>query len=205
MSRSITQIFASHTKLDKDFCDRFDIVAPRVGIKIFRSEFEKLEDPAWRTIKEEMNKSSALFLLVGQELVNAQSASEIDSKAREQWKYTQNWIAYEIGLACQKGLDVWVICDNVILNFPVPYLNNYEIWGVQPAAKINLSSYKEIFTAYCEGRTFPVGMYKKPSRTVTCQHCGAVFNLHSTLPKGMEIPCPTCLGTLTFPNGWLSE
>ena len=41
------------------------------------------------------------------------------------WEYTQNWIAFEIGVACDKGIDVWVICDDESINFPVPYLNNY--------------------------------------------------------------------------------
>lgn len=208
MSRPPVQIFLSHTKLDEDFCNRFDIAASRVGIKVFRSEFEELVNPAWKTIKDAMNTSSALFLLVGNELVKAQSASETKRKAKEQWKFTQNWIAYEIGLACQVGLDVWVVCDAVNINFPVPYLNNYEAGGIKPSDRTYLDFYKQIFKRYSNGGNCSVGFCEKVGirpRTFTCPHCGAVFNLHSTVPKGTEIPCPTCLGTLTFPNGWLLE
>jgi len=45
------QIFLSHTKQDKDFCDYFDSICARVGIQAFRSEFETIEPPAWATIR----------------------------------------------------------------------------------------------------------------------------------------------------------
>jgi hypothetical protein len=201
----------SHTKLDTGFCDRLDIVASRVGIKVFRSEFETLETPPWKTIREEMRKSSALFLLVGNELVKAQSASETNLMEKEKWKFTQNWIAYEIGLACQLEMDVWVVCDSVNINFPVPYVNNYDIWGIQPTNKSSLNFYKFAFAEYCQGRPFPVDIIftdlkgVEYSRTFTCPHCGAVFNFHSALPKDMETLCPSCLGNLKFPDGWLTQ
>ena len=113
------QVFVSHTKKDEKFCDQFDRVCARVGIKAFRSEFETISTPAWKTIKEAINKSIALFFLVGKELVKSQNENE------PEWRYTQNWIAYEMGLACQKGIDVWAICDDVLINFPMPYINNY--------------------------------------------------------------------------------
>ena len=37
-------VFVSHTKRDAEFCDAFDRVCARVGIRAFRSEFEKLRD-----------------------------------------------------------------------------------------------------------------------------------------------------------------
>lgn len=130
------QLFMSHTKLDKDFCNRFDIAAARVGIKVFRSEFEKIKPPAWKTIKRQMDASSAMFLLVGKKLVNAQKASEKNVKLRKEWKHTQNWIAYEVGLACERGIDVWVWCDvGANINFPVPYLNNYVLQGYEAYEK----------------------------------------------------------------------
>jgi len=201
----------SHTKLDTGFCDRFDVVASRVGVKVFRSEFETLQEPSWKTIRDEIRKSSALFLLVGNELVKAQTASETDLGEREKWKYTQNWIAYEIGIACQLEIDVWVVCDTVNINFPVPYVNNYELWGIQPMTKRSLKFFKGAFTEYCNGNPYPVGcMFEDRKggtydRSFTCPHCGAVFNLHSALPENMETTCPTCLGLLKFPNGWLTQ
>ena len=197
----VVQVFMSHTKLDRKCCDKFDIAASRVGVKVFRSEFETIESPAWKTIKEEINKSTALFLLVGEELTKAQALSDSDVVAREEWKHTQNWIAYEIGVACQKGIDVWVICDSVTINFPVPYLNNYDVWGIRREIPQSIKWIKWIFKEYSERRGFSVGF--DPKWVCECPHCGAVFNLHSVLPKKMEIPCPTCLKTMYFKEGWL--
>jgi len=190
----------SHTKLDEEFCNKFDVVAARVGVIPFRSEFEEIKPPAWKTIKDAMNKSSALFLLIGKKLVKSQTSSEVDEKAREEWKFTQNWIAYEIGLACQRGIDVWVVCDSISINFPVPYLNNYEIWGIHPKTKHSLSFWKGVFTDYRNGRGFPVNRTRTP---IECPHCKAVFNLHSILPENMQVICPTCLRTMVFSEGWL--
>jgi len=196
----VVQVFMSHTKLDKECCDRFDSAAARVGLKVFRSEFETIQSPAWKTVKDEINKSSALFLLVGKELVNAQTLSDSSQKARDDWKHTQNWIAYEVGVACQRDIDVWVICDSVTINFPVPYLNNYDVWGIQPDFKPSLDWIRGVFTEYNEGRNYPFG--RNPTKMCTCPHCGASFNLHSNLPENSKVPCPTCLGVMLFKNGF---
>ena len=190
----VIQLFMSHTKLDKNFCDRFDIMAARVGVKVFRSEFEKIKSPAWRTIKKAMDASSAMFLLVGKELVKAQEASDEDPKAREEWKHTQNWIAYEIGLACERGIDVWVWCDGVTINFPVPYLNNYVLHGVG-------SVMRSVIELYSEGESVPLGVW---GREVRCAYkrCKATYGLHSKVAIDGEVTCPTCLKIYTFPEGW---
>ena len=59
------QVFVSHTQKDVEFLDIFDRACARVGIKAFRSEFENIELPAWKTIRNEIRKSRVLFLLVG--------------------------------------------------------------------------------------------------------------------------------------------
>lgn len=191
------QIFLSHTKLDEDFCNRLDTIAARVGIKVFRSEFEDIKPPPWTTIKDAINNSVALFLMVGKELVKAQQASDLSTEESEKWKYTQNWISYEVGLACQKGIDVWVVCDNVKINFPVPYLNNYEIHGIHAASR---KAFREILEMYKNGTTFPTPRFD----SITCPHepCGAIFNLNSIVSENGEILCPTCLKTLVFKDGY---
>jgi len=191
----------SHTKLDKDFCDRFDLAAPRVGVKVFRSEFEDLQYPEWKTIKDEINKSAALFLLVGQELVKSQALAETNTEARDKWKFTQNWIAYEVGVACQRGMDVWVMCDSIPINFPVPYVNNYDVHGLNPEFKPQLDFLKAILFAYVQGRNWPAD--EKSSWRFQCPHCKAIYNICSQIGKGVVINCPTCLNSLTFPDGWL--
>lgn len=193
-------IFMSHTQLDTDFCDRFDKAVARVGIRAFRSEFEAIKPPAWRTIKNKIVGSRAVFLLVGRELQKAQALSDSSIEAREKWKYTQNWIAYEVGLACMKGIDVWVICDKLEINFPVPYLNNYSL-GLH-SDKTEIGYIRWVLEEYSRGRTFPLGRDK---RNIFCgyDNCKAEFNLHTPIPAKYPVVCPTCLGKFEFKEGFL--
>lgn len=52
----VVQVFMSHTKRDRECCDKFDSVAARVGLRVFRSEFETIKTPAWKTIRDEIKK-----------------------------------------------------------------------------------------------------------------------------------------------------
>ena len=190
------QVFVSHTKDDKAFCDMFDVACARVGLRAFRSEFETIEIPQWKTIKEAMKNSIAMFLLVGKQLVAHQASPSPD------WKYTQNWIAYEMGLACQAGIDVWVMCDNVDINFPVPYFNNYEVWGVNTKEQVEFL--KSILTRYNKGETFPVPTWNRDTRCPS-KDCGIHFNLHSKLKAEKTIKCPQCLRDIVFKQGFLLD
>ena len=203
------QVFISHTKHDKDFCDKFDVACARVGIKAYRSEFEKIKTPAWSSIKAEILKSSALFLLVGKKLVEFQNASLLDTKLRREWSHTQNWIAYEVGLACQRGIDVWVICDDVEINFPVPYFNNYALGLSRGASQIDVLRF--LLESYANGERFLVGTLKYQGRKggaiAKCQDkdCQIEFNLHNLIEKGGKIICPQCLKRIEFPEGHLLQ
>ena len=186
----------SHTKKDKKFCDKFDIQAARVGVRVFRSEFEEIKPPAWKTIKKQIDASTAMFLLVGKQLVKAQEASEKNANSREEWKHTQNWIAYEIGLACERGIDIWVWCNNVDINFPVPYFSNYAIYG-------QAKWIRGILEEYSEGETFPYGKKTKWKDYCPNKRCGARFNMHSVIEVGEKAVCPTCLHDMIYEQGHL--
>jgi len=189
------QIFVSHTQRDKEFCDMFDVACARVGIKAFRSEFETIEAPAWESIKKEMKKSQALFLLVGSQLVTYQSYPD------ESWRHTQNWIAFEVGLACQMNIDVWVFCDEgVEMNFPVPYFNNYLPFGMRDNQ--NFEFVKAILTDYRNRHTFSVARHNWGTY---CPYddCNVEFNLPARFDPGASIKCPQCLRDIIFPNGFL--
>jgi len=195
-NKMVVQLFMSHTKKDEKFCDKFDVQAARVGVKVFRSEFEEIKHPAWKTIKKQMDASTAIFLLVGKQLVKSQAASEKDPELREEWKHTQNWIAYEIGLACERGIDVWVLCENVDINFPVPYFNNYAIYG-------QAKWIRGILEDYIEGETFPYGKKAKWKDYCPYKNCGAKFNMHSIIEIDGKVVCPTCLRKMVYKKGHL--
>ena len=147
-----------------------------------------------------MGKSIAMFLLVGKQLVTHQASSTPD------WKYTENWIAYETGLACRKGIDVWVLCDGVEINLPVPYLNNYEIHGM--SSKQKFEWLRGILEFYNKGDTFPapLGSGEVGRKYTNCPNsdCGIDFNLHSILSSGQTIKCPQCSKDMLFENGFLT-
>ena len=189
------QVFVSHTQKDVEFCDIFDRACDRVGIRAFRSEFEKIEFPAWETIRNAIRASRVLFLLVGKELAKAQMSGD------PSWAHTQNWIAYEIGIACERGMDVWVICDDVGINFPVPYLNNY--LPVSLRHKEVFNTFLEVLKIYAGGNeiTFP-----DPGFAIECSYkadCKAIYNLPLQIQPSGRIVCPQCLREIEFPSGHL--
>lgn len=193
-SEKMVQIFVSHTKKDKKFCDDFDRVCAREEVGAYRSEYEPIISPAWQSIKNAMDSSVAMFVLIGKELVESQESGDSD------WRYTQNWIAYEIGLACQKGIDVWAVCDEVLINFPMPYINNYS--NVSLERRDAFDYMRAILReGYKKGNSFPFPYPYKPFG-VRCGHCGIGFNLHVTIPPGKNIKCPQCLSDLDFPDGF---
>lgn len=186
-----TKVFESHTKLDREFCDKFDTACARVGIDAFRSEYENIPAPAWQTIRNELRQSKALFLLVGKSLVDAQTIHSSD------WEHTQNWISYEIGVASQLGIDVWVLCDEVRINFVVPYLNNYIAYSIREES--NFKIFVSILEDYAAGKKYALDNIVG----VTCPYddCSINYNLYGVVPKGGEIVCPCCLRPMTFPEG----
>ncbi len=189
------QLFVSHTQKDMQFCDAFDRICARVGIRAFRSEFETIEIPAWQTIKNAIGRSRAVFLLVGHQLSAAQSYPYDPN-----WKYTQNWIAFEIGMACQHHIDIWVVTDEgVDMNFPVPYLNNYWLYGV--SSDQNREAMRSILDDYKQERTFG---YPLKGLDISCPYgnCGIGFNLWANLAPGSIIKCPQCLMDIRFENGF---
>jgi hypothetical protein len=189
----MVQFFNSHTKKDKEFCDDFDRICVREGIQVFRSEFEEIEKPAWESIKNAIDNSVALFVLIGKELVESENSGDLD------WRHTQNWIAFEIGLACKKGIDVWAVCDDVSTNYPIPYINNYLTVSLK---RPDTSKYlRAILKEYKAGKTFPAPTFFNHWLGVTCYNCGIRFNLHVTLKPGGTIICPQCLKVNAFKDG----
>jgi hypothetical protein len=195
---AIEQVFVSHTQKDEKFCDVFDRVCARVGIKAFRSEFESITLPAWKTIKDAMGKSCALFFLIGKNLVESQEKKEPD------WMFTQNWIAYEIGLACQRNIDVWAICDDVDINFPMPYINNYI--NISLGRKDAFDYVKWILTQYKNSTAnfaYPHVDDEKQNWGVACPYedCKMKFNLHVYWEPATQLTCPQCLRPIILEKG----
>lgn len=196
------KVFISHSRHDVEYCNAFDSACARVGLRSFRSEFENIEKPPWMTIKSEINKSNALFLLLGKKLRERQRNVLVDTPGYTDWLFTQNWISFEIGVAAQKGIDIWVLSDSADINFPVLYLNNYYLWEGD-LTNPNERELLRILKTYSEYRR--VNFDKKAA--FTCQNplCRATYNIHQQFARGAQIKCPSCLKRNEFPEGWLLE
>ncbi len=188
------QIFVSLSRQDRVTSKNFEAVAKKESIALCKQELEAQKTPpAWQTVRDALASSKALILLTGPKLVEAKNRGGLE------WDKIQTWMSYEFGIAVALDLDVWVICDNkVLINFPVPYLNNYSL-GIE--TKTNGYEAK-VLRSYAEGAKFQFGYSQ--SRKFYCPNklCGARYNLHNVLQKGEFIVCPTCLKLIAFPNGW---
>jgi hypothetical protein len=193
------KVFISHSRHDKGYCDAFDSACSRVGLQSFRSEFEDIEKPAGKTIKNKINKSSAVFLLLGKKLRERQN-TVLDNPKHADWLFTQNWIAFEIGIAAHKGIDIWVLSDSTDINFPVPYLNYYYLWEGDLKKPEQRHIY-QILKAYKESR----GPKFDDPVEFTCPNpeCKSNYNIPQPFSKGFRIRCPSCLKILEFSEGWL--
>jgi hypothetical protein len=175
------KIFISHSQADTEMRDYFLKICGLAGVEGKAIEFERFSPPPWRFIKNEMTSSDALFLLIGPNVI-------------DRGVFTQNWISFEIGLACQLGKQVWVFEQRgAPVHFPVPYLNHYMLYD--PASRDNLDYIREIIEAY-KIRTVR-GSFPMPYAQVDCPNaaCGISFDLHTAIE---EFYCPACRQPIKF-------
>lgn len=106
-------VFVSHSVKDRRWREAFDTICARAGIRADCMEFEKLPSPPWLEIKKRIADSSAVFVLIG-------------AKFPIGLLHTNNWIAFELGIASAMDKDVWVIEDiRQGKAFALPMLHNY--------------------------------------------------------------------------------
>ena len=186
MDQRITQIFVSHSQYDKDIRASFATVFACAGVKSVYMEFERsIPAAAWRRIREQLNASEAVFLLLGQNIKNS--------------IYTQNWIAFEVGLACAYGKDVWVFeQDGAFIEFPIPYLTDYMLYNLEDRSHFDYV--RGILEGYRNPiRVLPLGVDERVKRNmprgigVQCAHknCGSYYFLHNNL-LSWTFRCPSC-------------
>jgi hypothetical protein len=186
------QVFISHSKRDKKYCLSFANACTSVGLDPFVYEFEDIKPPHWKTLQREISKSAVLFLLIGKEFNEIQKSLPPDV-----WRFTQNWIAYEIGVAAQKGIEVWVLCENTDINFPVPYFTNLYFWEGNPDEQKELFFFLE---TYSQDKYFKFG--EKMRHKCTNRNCRITYNIIQRLEKDVKIKCPSCLEINEFPEGF---
>ena len=161
----MAQIFVSHSKENKDL-DFFHRGFSTTGVKSFFMEYEDTKTPAWLSIRDNVRKADSVFVLLSEEVSDL--------------KYTQNWVAFEVGLACQAGKNVWVFEKNYqITDFAVPYLTHYVLYD--PTYNGDFKFVRNII----QNR----GVSGNWGKLVTCTKCGIGYNLCTSVD---EWTCPCC-------------
>jgi hypothetical protein len=183
MSTREPQIFVSHSQYDKDIRKDFSEIFATAGIKAKYMEFEKLMPPAWKEIKQQLKQSEAVFLLLGPNIRRS--------------SYTENWVAFEVGLACAFDKEVWVFEPiNSNINFPVPYVTDYVLYNLEVEG--NFDYIRGCMEVYKPVVPFvPLGADKRTRRCVpngiltncTNSNCKMEFHLHTDVQM---LYCPSC-------------
>ncbi|RZN16452.1 MAG: hypothetical protein EF812_00010 [Methanosarcinales archaeon] len=109
------------------------------------------------------------------------------------------------------GIDVWAICDDIPINFPMPYINNYLTVNLRD--RLSFDYLKGILELYTCGKTFPLSddMFDYgDDHSVSCPYdgCKMKFNFHlpsqpgklqpGELQPGETIKCPQCLKNMVM-------
>lgn len=161
-------IFVSHSQYDSELLAAITHAISDTNVKRFCMEFEnynKKYKPAFGKITEEMFKTSALFLLLGENLMRN--------------SYTQNWVSNEIGLAHPMRKPIWVFEEfGREIPFPVPYFNHYVLFT--PAEKSHIAYITAIVREIENGpilRFIRTVLFGKAlsSQIIKCSHCDLTY------------------------------
>ena len=171
---TIFQIFVSHSQYDKDIIANFDRVFARTGVASVCMEFEDMQSPQWQEIKNKVRSSEAVFLLLGPNVNRS--------------IHTQNWIAFEVGLACAYGKRVWVFeQENSNVQFPIPYLTDYMIYNLDETTHFNYV--RAIIEGYRQPDTLLIKRNLPKGKAVECFQCHSKYAMHTDIPT---FYCPSC-------------
>ena len=192
MSINPPQIFVSHSQYDTDIRKSFSEIFAISGVIPKHMEFETIKPPAWKEIKEQIKKSLAVFILLGPNI--------------RRTCFTENWVAFEVGVSCAFGKDVWVFEPNDLYNdFPIPYLTDYVLYDLQVKESFEyiraiIEGYRNpsyVFPLFVDERTKKFIPKGKP---ITCyyENCGSVYSLHTA--DVINFYCPSCRQQLSFTN-----
>jgi hypothetical protein len=177
---AIYQIFVSHSRYDKDIRKDFNEIFGLAGVQSVCMEFENMQSPEWQEIKNAVHNSEAVFLLLGPNVNRS--------------IHTQNWIAFEVGLACAFNKRIWVfeqVCSNV--PFPIPYLTDYMVYNLEEISHFNYG--RSIIEAYRQPDTLFVKRNIPKGVLVNCPQCHSTFVMHTDMKA---FSCPSCRSEIEF-------
>lgn len=178
----MAQIFVSHSKEDENR-DFFHKVISGTSLKGIWMEFEDVAPPPWSVIKYNVVRSNCVIVSLSRPL------------ASYDYRHTQNWIDFEVGLACAFDKHVWVLEPwREEIDFAVPYCTHYSLFESDNVD--HLKYFKEKFEEY--SRTSRPHTQNTFLRRCAKESCGVAFYLMSDVD---EFRCPSCRTRLKHVDG----
>ena len=204
----MTIIFISHSKRDEQLVQNIQTILINVGHTPIIEEFipESMKEPIPNEeIRKNVQQSDAVFLFLTDEIVRT--------------KYTENWVIYEVGLASDRQIPVFVFeRKGFPIHYPIPYITDYMVFdpysikdalNIQTLAKDMGKLPADWITAgfgALIGSIFgplgiaigavggwllgPKGGPPIPEIRIACPHCRTEYNYWS--PNIISFSCPIC-------------
>jgi hypothetical protein len=179
----LRQVFLSHSRADGRlrFFERACVIA---GVALREMELEDPVFPPWRSIRREIYSSQILFVSLSEPL------------ARIDYRHSQNWIDYEVGLACGRNMPIWVFQPaEVVIDFPVPYATHTVVFDHEDVEQIKwlsdeLRHLRMKGAGFYDTSPFPSKRYDgNPRATCLNPRCGLEF---FQLNRTGKFRCPSC-------------
>jgi len=171
MKRKIlNQAFISHSQKDYSGKKYISLLCSVIGLTPKMVEYEEMSEEEANDIKKWISKSKYIFVLLSDHVLDSY--------------FTQNWIAFEMGVAFDKNIPIFLFENlNKPVDFPVPYLD-FHIHYLDRSNDIE-------YVKGCFDNIEDVnGDYLT---TMTCSECEKFWIMRSDV---IEFACPYCLEEL---------
>ncbi|GAH85935.1 unnamed protein product, partial [marine sediment metagenome] len=205
------KVFITHSRHDAPILTHITELVKTVGVEPILYQYEYMHTAtAWQEIRDDIRRSHAVFVVL---------SNNLNSSA-----HTQNWVGWEVGVACAFNKRVWVFEELYrTVSFPIPYLTDYV------AYELSNPQLRQLISAVARGynlepqlmSTVGVGglgalffgwpglvigaiignIVGKPEQApyidLMCYHldCKTSFRMYVWLD---ELECPACRRTLRF-------
>ncbi len=107
------KVFVTHSRHDAPILAHITKLVEIVGVEPILYQYDyRHTTTAWQEIRDDIQRSHALFVVLSNNLSSS--------------PHTQNWVGWEVGVACAFHKRVWVFEElNRSVSFPIPYLTDY--------------------------------------------------------------------------------
>jgi hypothetical protein len=190
MCIELAPFFVSHSGKDKvildgvieafDFYNKTQAYTPhnkRHYIIMNEERLKASQEPYWQQIKNQIERSDALILII--------------SEGITQKEFTQNWVAFEVGVAagCNPPKPVIAIQGQAV-RVPIPYVTHYFSYSntLPPSNVKKPESWRGQFNILIY-TLFANTEYKPEQPIIHCPMCNSKYHYHG--PE-LIIKCPCC-------------